>query len=190
MPQELKGNAITIRTGVESWVINHPDWFELIHDGSQIGDGRRSFFTKMYALKRNGKAIGVGVKFTYDYRTGLAAVELDDVVVKMMEESSKEFEMSQVSAFDKTRRRFNIGILIGLAFILIGVASIAKYEVGGYSSIICGVAIDVIFQFQLSKLDKLDRDTIINNQKIKLEEHDNLILENAITNIHTKKGVI
>ena len=190
MPQELKGNAITIRTGVESWVINHPDWFELIHDGSQIGEGRRSFFTKMYALKHNGKAMGVGVKFTYDYRTGIAAVELDDVVVKMMEESSKEFEMSQVSAFDKTRRRFNIGIIIGLSSILIGVAILGDKALAGYSLIFLGLAIDTMFQFQLSRLDKLDRNTIIQERHDKLEQHELKIVEMAIASGQTKKGVI
>jgi len=190
MPQELHGNCITIRTGIETWVINHPQWFELVHDGSIVSEGRRPFFTKMYAVKYKGGLVGVGVKFVYDYRTGLADVTLDDVVVRMFEASSKEYELSQVSAYENTRKRFSAGVIIGLASILIGVAILGDKALAGYSLIFLGLSIDAIFQYQLSRIDKLDRDSIIKERHDKLEQHEQNILELAIANGQTKKGVI
>ncbi len=85
MPQHIVGKPILIRCGFEKWV-QRCKYFELVHDGSKgLGDKRRYFFTRYYALKIGGKLTSMGVKFTYDYRINWADFSIDDIPLKIMD---------------------------------------------------------------------------------------------------------
>lgn len=89
MPQHLEGNPKVIRCMFENWIAKRT-WMKCIHDGSKTAQGRRYFFTRIYAIMKDGKSTGVVVKFTYDYRIGLADMTIDDEAVDIISKARME----------------------------------------------------------------------------------------------------
>lgn len=84
MSEIVREKPIIMRCRFERWVQNC-SFFECVHDGSRgLGNKRRSFFTRFYAIKWKGKVTNIGVKFTYDYRVNWADCTIDDVPLKLM----------------------------------------------------------------------------------------------------------
>lgn len=78
----------TLKCTMEEWVKSRR-CFVLIHDGSKSSTGRRSVFTRRYALVWRGKLTPYSIKFFYDYRENLADFTLDDISREVMKQLGK-----------------------------------------------------------------------------------------------------
>jgi len=105
MPQRIQGKPIMIRCAFEKWVRNC-SFFQLVHDGSTgLGDKRRYFFTRYYALKVDGKLTNMGMKFTYDYRINTCDFTIDDIPLAIMDSAKSATDVTEEMIGDIIQER-------------------------------------------------------------------------------------